>query len=486
MKRSMAILIMLAVSFLNIGFAPDAGAAAPQRASQPYAEVRCNTDPNIIFCEDFNYPQNFSCVSQGIGSGGSNMTWINPGLTTSGQVMGFQYCNAADFPSITSLSGVPPQPAGSPSGGGVYRARMAQGAASASYDGCILGDCDRNTADTPQTYPNGSAATNDLYFRFQMYNSDNPDWYWPSPSYGLDNKVLFLYTNKYTSKTDANVDAGLYFNSSGRCNPGGASYNDALSFRVGSNSGSYKWYPAHLSAGTHLEYCSGTGAPNGTAGDGTVTVSGSYPPSGNPDPGTLFRMKTGRWYTVEFRYKLSSPGVKNGTIEAWVDGVKVYGDNDLETCGNYGANEGSCYAIHEIFFEGSWFNPLYGDVAAAQARGGYRLIDNFIISKSYIGPPGGNGDSTPPAVPGGIQVSKAVTVEPKPEGSPTGSPQVRLDFELDPTKTYVLFKNGRHETALQAVRYVDRVVDQGQVLHYEIREYTDGAWTGVERIEVKT
>lgn len=86
------------------------------------------------------------------------------------------------------------------------------------------GGCDRTTDDTPGFYENGAAASNDLYFRFQMFNSDSPDWYWPDPSYGLDNKILFLYPNRYTSKTDAVVDAGLYFNASGRCNPGAVSY----------------------------------------------------------------------------------------------------------------------------------------------------------------------------------------------------------------------------------------------------------------------
>lgn len=480
MKKTFPLLILLSMTVPNIVSPSDAGAAAPPRNGQPYAEARCSTDPNILVCEDFDYPQNFICAGA-TGSQGFNQTWINPGWSNGGP-FGFQYCSSADFPNVTA-AGLPTAPGVS---GGVYRASMAKGAASASYDACILGDCDRSTNDMPMTYQNGSPATNDLYFRFQIYNSNSPDWYWPSPSYGLDNKVLFLYTNKYTSKTDANVDAGLYFNSSGRCNTGGgATYNDALSFRVGSNSGSFKWYPAHLSAGTHLEYCSGTGTPNGTNGDGTVPVASGYPPSGDPEPGTLFRMKTGRWYTVEFRYKLSNPGVKNGTIEAWVDGIKVYGDNDLETCGNYGANEGSCYALHEIFFEGSWFNPLYGDVAAAQSRGGYRLIDNFIISQSYIGPPSSSTDTTPPPAPTGVKVSKAVTVEPKSAESPTSNPQVRMDFELDPTKTYVLFKNGRHETNLKTMQYTDRVVDRGQVMHYELREYTDGAWTGVERIDVK-
>lgn len=459
MNKAIVLLILMSVSFLNVGFTSEAVAAAPQRSGQPYAEARCNTDPSIIFCEDFDYPQNFLCAG-GTGSQGNNQTWVNPGLSNGGPFAN-QYCSSADFPNVAA-SGLPTAPGVS---GGVYRADMKKGAASASYDGCILGDCDRNTSDTPTTYKNGSAATNDLYFRLQMYNS--PNWYWPSTAYGLDNKVLFLYTNRYVSKSDANVDAGLYFNASGRCNGSPQAYPDAISFRVGSNSNSYKWFPAHLSAGTHTEYC--PAAPLGT-----IT------------PGKLARIDTGKWYTIEFRYKLSDSGVKNGIIQMWVDGVKVYDANDLETCGNFGASNGDCYAIHEIFFEGSWFNPLYGDVAAAQAAGGFRLIDNFVISKSYIGPPGGSTDTTPPNVPSGIHVSKSVTVEPKPEGSPAGTPQVRLDFELDPTKTYVLFKNGRHETILETNRYVDRVVENRQALHYEVREYTNGAWTGIERIDVRT
>lgn len=461
MKRMTAFLSLSVVCslHLNIGIATDTHAAAPQRNGQPYAEAKCNTDPNIIFCEDFDYPQNFICAG-GTGSQGNNQTWVNPGLSNGGPFAN-QYCSSADFPNVAA-AGLPTAPGVS---GGVYRADMKKGAASASYDGCILGDCDRNTGDTPQTYKNGSTATKVLYFRFQIFNSSN--WYWPSPSYGLDNKVLFLYTNRYVSKSDANVDAGLYFNASGRCNGSPQAYPDALSFRVGSNSESYKWFPAHLSKGTHLEYC--PAAPLGT-----IT------------PGKLARIDKGRWYTIEFKYALSDPGVKNGSITAWIDGVQVYDANDLETCGNFGASNGDCYAIHEIFFEGSWFNPLYGDLAAAQAAGGFRLIDNFIISKSYIGVPNSSTDTTPPNVPAGIHVSKAVSVEPKPEESPARNPQVRLDFELDPTKTYVLFKNGRHETILPTTSYIDHAVEDGQVLHYEVREYTGGAWTGVEWIEVKT
>ena len=48
-------------------------AAAPARSGQPYAEAICNTDANIILCEDFNYAENFPCTAE-VG------TWENPGL----------------------------------------------------------------------------------------------------------------------------------------------------------------------------------------------------------------------------------------------------------------------------------------------------------------------------------------------------------------------------------------------------------------------
>lgn len=458
---------------------------------QPYAEARCNTDPNIIFCEDFNYPQDFVCVPFDL-SGNYQQVWRNPGLTTDGQSIKFQFCYAADFPAASGLPRTLDNPAGA---GNVYRARPVLGAAAASYVGCILGDCDRNTADSPSTYPNGSAATNDLYFRFQIYNAGgsidgdgvggvDPEWYWPE---AIDNKILFLYPNRYSSKDSANVDAGLYFNSTGRCNPevGGMRYNDAVSFRIGTNSDNFKFYPAYLNAVTsppHTEYCSGMGSLNGTKDDGTVPVVSGYPPSGNPDPGTLFRMKTGRWYTLEFRYKLSLPGQPNGTVELWIDGVKVYSDSDLETCGNYGASEGSCYALHEIFLEGSWYNPNQPaiDLLAAQRRGSYRLIDNFIISKSYIGVPGA--DTSVPTAPQNLKATPVATLERTNEGRTA----ISISFTPEAGSEYYLYKNGLYYTKVTGSSYRDMWVKSGEPQNYELVEYRAGKPVGAEKFSVAT
>jgi hypothetical protein len=375
-------LVSLGICVAILITSPPTHAVAPPRPGQPYAESICNTDPNIILCEDFNYPQNFTCTPVG---SADDLTWINPGLTTSGRAQR-TYCEGADFPATANFAA---QPSGSPSGGNLYRMRPGIDPGGSTISGCILGDCDRNTGDTPQTYRNGTQATNDLYIRFQIYNADNPQWYWGDAGVsGSGNKILFLYPNQYTDRPSSNVDAGMGTGTNVSCN--GKYWLDALAFRVGSNSGSYKAYPADANIepyNPHFEYCTGKGAPNGQFGDATVPIDTSNPPIGNPDPGTIFRFRNGRWYTVEFRYRLSSPGVQNGTIEAWVDGVKVYGDNDLETCGGYGSSAGNCYAIHEIQLLGSWFNYTLPDYNAAKARNSYRLIDNLVVSKAYIGPP---------------------------------------------------------------------------------------------------
>lgn len=476
-------------------------AAAPQRdeawctlqglscppGGQPYTEARCNTDQNIIFCEDFNYRQNFVCALMP-DNANYFQVWRNPGLTTDGRQIDFRYCYAADFPDASGF----PRTLDNPTGAGhVYRARPALGAAAASYDGCILGDCDRTTGDTPAIYPNGSAATNDLHFRLQIYNAGggidgdgvggvDPEWYWPQ---AIDNKVLFLYPNQYSAKDSANVDAGLYFNSGGRCNPGigGVSYNDAVSFRVGTNSDNFKFYPAYLNAVTspqHTEYCDGTGTPNGTKGDRTVSVANGNPPAGNPDPGTLFRMKTGLWYTLEFRYKLSSPGQRDGVIETWVNGVKVYNDTDIETCGNFGVNEGSCYALHEIFFEGSWYNPFGGDLVPTQNRNSYRLIDNFIISKSYIGVPGA--DTSVPAAPQNLKAITAANLEKTDEERAA----INISINAETGSEYYLYKNGSYYTKVIGSSYRDPWVKLGEPQDYVLVQYRDGKPVGSEQFSV--
>jgi hypothetical protein len=369
------------LTLLSLSINPVAQAAAPARPGQPYAESICNTDPNIILCEDFNYPANFPC------SGGTG-SWVNPGLkaavngTCSGRV-------------IDSVSNYPAQPSGSPTGGYVKRANVDDGEGMTA--GCLWGDCQRATFDNPSgaTYKNGTPISNDLYIRFQVFFSSN--YKWPS----FDNKIFFLWPNKYVDKPSANIDAGMIFGNGVYCPSLNENFNDALSFRVGSNSGNFKIYPADANTGgysEHPEYCLGDGY-----GNNSPPVSTTNPPNDTPHPGTLFRFQRGKWYTVEFRYKLGSEGVENGTIEAWVNGVKVYSNSDLETCGD---GDGSCAAVDE-FAQYFWYN-------AFQEEGGlqgYGLVDNIVISKKYIGLPGNSAGNPvpslqPPAAPTNAKVEQ--------------------------------------------------------------------------------
>ena len=110
-----------------------------------------------------------------------------------------------------------------------------------------------------------------------------------------------------------------------------------------------------------------------------------------------FRFNRGQWYTVEFHYVYSSsPGKYDGSVEAWIDGVKVYAaTNDLQTCGN-GGSKSECSGLAAIavsnYKNDSDTTPLAGKV----------LIDNLIVSRSYIGPPQTGQSSPPPSPPSGV------------------------------------------------------------------------------------
>ena len=207
--------------------------------------------------------------------------------------------------------------------------------------------------------------------RFQVFFS--ADYKWPD----FDNKIFFLWPNQYVDKPSANIDGGMIFGNGVFCPTLNENYNDALAFRVGSNSGNFKTWPADANAdgyAEHPEYCLGNGY-----GNNSPDVSQTDPPDDTPHPGTLFRFRKGEWYTIEFRYKLGTEGQENGTMEAWVDGTKVYSDTDLETCGD---GTGSCAAVDE-FAQYFWYN-FFQEGGGLQ---GYGLADNIVISKAYIGPP---------------------------------------------------------------------------------------------------
>jgi hypothetical protein len=121
-------------------------------------------------------------------------------------------------------------------------------------------------------------------------------------------------------------------------------------------------------------------------------------PGAPPTAGKIFRFDTNRWYTIEIRYKFNSPGAQNGVIETWIDGVKVYSAADLETCAP--AQYGDCTGLGALYL-GAYHNALDKTV-----WNGQQVIDNLIVSRAYIGPPGGSTmTSKPPSAPGNLRVS---------------------------------------------------------------------------------
>ena len=362
--------IFMALLFV-VGLVSPSWAAAPARSGQPYAESICDTDPNILFCEDFNYPANFFCS---VPENNGNHRWINPGWME--EITDFVYgCMGRQINPATSY---PTKPQGHmPSGAQADHHWVA------NWDPALGtqehgGSPGKLMLDSGGNYANGSGPVTDMYFRFQIYWTT--DYAWPGDTkthiynWGtancVDNKILFWYPkNGQSNPTSAAFDAGPYTQCGVWDSVNNARFADALVFRVGDAGDNYKWFPMNSGATenpTHMEY-------------GPYQSLTLRNPNDVPTFGQIFRFNTGQWYTIETRYKLSTAGVGNGTIEAWIDGTKIYSASDLETCGN---GLGDCSAIASIIL------TAYHNGSDTTVWDGQQVVDNLIISKAYIGPPG--------------------------------------------------------------------------------------------------
>jgi hypothetical protein len=373
-----------------------AWAQAPLRANQPYAEAAKCADPNVIFCEDFNYPGNFSFVPTA-GTSYGTATWINPASVL--QSSDFTY--GAEGRRINPASSYSAKPGGNLASGNqtdhvwVANWDSTKGSVGNATSWAILRNAGGN-------YVNGQAPLTDFYIRFQFYVTQNyvfpgepkPDPYnfgtpWPV----VDNKILFFYpVGGQTSPTGASYDAG-FVNTMSYVGSQNARYTDSLLVRVGNASDNYKMFP-------NCWYCSSNPTHTEYTFQNPTVLSNPHdtPVAWNGSSGKLFRFDRNKWYTLEMRYKLSNPsGAKNGVVEVWVDGTKIYSASDLETCAQ--AEVGDCSGLGAIDI------VAYHNGADKTVWNGQQVIDNLIVSRSYIGPPdGGSVAVNPPATPGGLVV----------------------------------------------------------------------------------
>lgn len=355
-------------------------AAAPLRSGQPYAEAELCARPGIIFCEDFNYPNNFYFSGTVTNN---NHRWINPGWAQESTdfvgAYGRQINPASQYTAKPNgigalLSGSQPDHVWVAN----WDSSKGQKGAGNSYGKLRL---------PGSNYVNGLPPAKDFYVRFQIYWTAN--YAWPgdpkNDKYGwnqdpcIDNKILFIYPPEgLENPTNASYDAGPYTSCKTYDPISNANFSDALAFRVGTNSDNYKQFPMDSAARSnpqHMEY----------APFQSLTLRN---PNDTPIFGRIFRFNTNKWYTLEFRYKLSDSGVKNGTIEAWIDGTKIYSASDLETCRS-ASPYGDCSGL------GAFILTAYHNSIDKTQWNGQQVIDNLVISTSYIGPPTGSDPNQP-------------------------------------------------------------------------------------------
>jgi len=85
-------------------------------------------------------------------------------------------------------------------------------------------------------------------------------------------------------------------------------------------------------------------------------------------------LEKNRWYCIEQYLKLNTPGKKDGVLQAWLDGRKVFEKGDLRF-----------RTTRDLKIEEVWFNFYHGG-RAPSPRDQTLYIDNLVISREYIGP----------------------------------------------------------------------------------------------------
>jgi hypothetical protein len=85
-------------------------------------------------------------------------------------------------------------------------------------------------------------------------------------------------------------------------------------------------------------------------------------------------LESGKWYSIEQRMKLNTPGHKDGILEVWINGYKVFSKKDVVLRN-----------VSKLKIEKIWFNFFFG--GKAKPKENFKMfIDNIVIASSYIGP----------------------------------------------------------------------------------------------------
>ena len=85
-------------------------------------------------------------------------------------------------------------------------------------------------------------------------------------------------------------------------------------------------------------------------------------------------LENNRWYCIEQHLKLNTPGKKDGTLRAWIDGRLAFEKSDIRFRQNARLN------IEQI-----WMNVYHGG-SSPSPHEQHLFIDNVVVATEYIGP----------------------------------------------------------------------------------------------------
>ena len=127
----------------------------------------------------------------------------------------------------------------------------------------------------------------------------------------------------------------------------------------------------------------GTNPPKGHLGNGRVMLGTyAYHSKATATYGEGLQWITGglagliepdRWYCIEQRVKLNTPGTADGVLQVWVDGQLALSRTDIRLRDREGIR------IEEV-----WMNFFHGGTGPAPAAM-HAYVDNLVIAKRYVG-----------------------------------------------------------------------------------------------------
>jgi len=90
----------------------------------------------------------------------------------------------------------------------------------------------------------------------------------------------------------------------------------------------------------------------------------------------------GRWYAIEYQVFLNTPGVRNGWVKLWVDGVQVASKTGLNLRGNGGYN----VKLNRVRVGGWYSNSAKSNSCPNPSQPSTMHVDDVAVGTAYIGP----------------------------------------------------------------------------------------------------